>query len=176
MLQFSITALRDVRVTLAFELMHGLHYGSYLEDIRDEIFDVKLFMPNRTSSSTDEFLTRRENAEYSSFVSIITKEIFDDLEMRLPMNLPMELKRKRYKVDEFESTFAHDILIDRIGNLSLGDRDYAVRQQDPRYIAETYVVFFFSVCGISQLLFIYSLTHSLTQSHYMDTLITHYDQ
>lgn len=139
-LQFSITALRDVKVTVAFELMHGLHYGSYLEDIKNEIFDVKLFMPNRTSSSTNEFLRRRENAEYSSFVSIITKDIFDDLEMRLPMNLPMEMKRKRYKTDEFEMVFAHDILIDRIGNMSLGDRDYAVRQQDVRHIVETYGV------------------------------------
>eukprot|EP00940_MAST-03C_sp_MAST-3C-sp2_P001609 g1609.t1 len=136
-LQFSISALRDVKITIAMELLHGLHYESFRETKMD-VFDVKLFMPNRTSSSTDEFLARRARGEYSSFLAVLLEDDFDDLDMNLPMNLPMVKKRLKRTIDTFVPTFAHDVLIDRIANISLGDRDYAVRQQDLRYVAETY--------------------------------------
>ena len=102
--QLAITAIDDVELTVAVELLHGAYYsefGNYFSG-RDKTL-LRIHTPSRFDSSY----------EKATWLSMIEYDSFDQLELDLPLNLP----RRSNPPSHVEARF----LVDRPSNVSIGD-------------------------------------------------------
>ena len=109
-IQISISALTRVELTVAVELLHGYYYADFADYFGPlDKSTLRVHTPSRFAESLDDKKT---------VLSILEKSIFDDLRLDLPLNLPIKLVNGKKEV---ETRF----LLDRSGNMSIGDLDFA---------------------------------------------------
>ena len=102
--QLAITAIDDVELTVAVELLHGAYY-SELGDFfggRDKTL-LRVHTPSRFDTSY----------EKATWLSMIEYDSFDQLELDLPLNLP----QRSSSPNHVEAGF----IVDRPSNVSIGD-------------------------------------------------------
>jgi hypothetical protein len=107
--QFTLQALRNVKVTVVIELLHGLYVGEF-----DQIFrgvgEFNIFTPNR-NDYVPECKSNYTKCKRKVFLAIIMKEDFGT-KLAAPLNLPAN------DASEFEQ----DLLINRPADFRIGDR------------------------------------------------------
>jgi hypothetical protein len=118
-LQTTITALRDIELIVALELVHGMYYGDMDRDLRS-VGDLFIHTPYRASYTPDDLMNRR------SFIVILQQQDFADVS--LPYNLPNTLQRVFGASNLMETVFEDDILIDRVAEIIVGDPTYELRR------------------------------------------------
>ena len=97
-LQFTITALRKVDLTIVLELLHGQYYKDFQSSFVDEVDkSLHIHRPNRFDSSL----------QSSMWLSILDKHTVNSIPIDLPLNLPMKV------VDGIKS-FENSILVDQL--------------------------------------------------------------
>ncbi|OQS07754.1 hypothetical protein THRCLA_00251, partial [Thraustotheca clavata] len=110
-IQFTISAISRVDLTIVVELFHGLYYRGFRQVFASENILVDVFTPSRAYYTPTTPTT-------NSFFAIIQESDFESLE--LPLNLPMSKVRIPGSTN-FESTMETSIFIDRIADVMVGD-------------------------------------------------------
>jgi len=113
--QVQLTALRDTYLTVVLELLHGLYYGNFKDDL-EGVGELYVFTPSRARYSPDDLANRR------TFLALLERDDFQD--RTLPLNLPAQLVRIMGEPNEFEEAFENDVLIDRPVDLLIGHPGY----------------------------------------------------
>lgn len=72
-MSFTVTALKEVEVTLSLELLHGIYYPDF-DNLMNNIGELLIFTPSR-SDYTPLSPSRK------SFLFVLDKEDFDDLQV-----------------------------------------------------------------------------------------------
>ena len=111
--KFTLTALKNVKLTIAFELLHGLYYDEF-----DEYFGsfnkahMHIHTPKRFSNSAQNCSSPR-----STWVAVIKKHDFTLSTLNLPLNLPQKIVGQ-------SRMFENSILLDRPSNIHGSDAAY----------------------------------------------------
>ncbi|CAM9147362.1 unnamed protein product, partial [Choristocarpus tenellus] len=140
LLSISITALKEVEVTVALELLHGSYYSDF-DDLLEDVGELLVFTPARSKYEP-------QSPSRNSFLFLLDKGNFDELQARnifhillllllrpnpnlthflklLPFNLPAQWLRVAGSLpSETEKTFEDKVLIDRAYNINVADPDY----------------------------------------------------
>lgn len=109
--QFTLTAIRDVELTVVLELLHGLYYPEFRE--LHNRGEISIHRPQRAKWGTD-----------NSFLAILESEDLDSQGLALPLNLPRQYVRPAGTVLYSEELFENALLIDRTIDLDVADEEY----------------------------------------------------
>ncbi|KDO29856.1 hypothetical protein SPRG_19735 [Saprolegnia parasitica CBS 223.65] len=111
MVQFTITAVAQVDVTIVAELFHGLYYRSFAEAFATANIHLSVFTPSRayytpTTPTSNAFLPVLQSSDFTS--------------LALPLNLPMSRVRIPGSLS-FQTSLETSLFIDRIADVFVGD-------------------------------------------------------
>lgn len=79
MISFTVTALKEVEVTATLELLHGMYYSDFDNMLKD-VGELFIFTPGRSDYKPQETSRRK------SFVFLLDKDDFSDLQVRREIN------------------------------------------------------------------------------------------
>ncbi|CAM9426180.1 unnamed protein product, partial [Ectocarpus fasciculatus] len=115
LISFSLTALKEVEVTAALELLHGMYYSDF-DNMMDNIGELFIFTPARSDYKPLE-------PSRKSFFFLLAKDDFTDLQ--LPFNLPKEHVRVAASLPSVtEAVFENKVFIDRAYDIDVADPTY----------------------------------------------------
>lgn len=116
-LQFSITAVVAIEITVVLELLHGLYVQDFEEGFTEDRFDITIFTPSRADYAPT---TPSTNA----FFAVMEESTYDDLV--LPLNLP-ESSQRVAGTTTYQRAFENYAFIDRMSDILLGDPGYPAK-------------------------------------------------
>ncbi|KAG7401111.1 hypothetical protein PHYBOEH_002994 [Phytophthora boehmeriae] len=110
-LQFSVSALDNIEVTIAVELLHGLYVQDFVNGFTNDRFDLTVHTPARadygpSTPSTNGFIAILQEADMSNLM--------------LPLNLPEQSVRVS-GTNDFKQLVATTLLLDRMSDIFVGD-------------------------------------------------------
>ena len=108
-IQLTISAVARVKLTIAVELVHGAFYSEFARyfGARDKSA-LRVHVPSRFT----------ENAKYATWLTMLEKSVFDNLNLDLPLNLPTSVHNDGG--NKLEIRF----IVDRPSNISIGDHHF----------------------------------------------------
>jgi len=116
-IQFQVQALKDVEVTVAMELLNGMHHTEFRAGMPDK-GDLYIHTPGRANYAPNK-------PGRDMFMAIITKDIING-NMELPLNLPQQMARVS-GTTEYEKTFENAVVLGRPTDLNVADPRLAAK-------------------------------------------------
>lgn len=127
--QLSLTALKDSRVMVVAELLHGL-YVSDFKDTFTQQWQARVFSPARAYTTAQQAKVDRSRGLQSQFLAVLLQESFAELDLFL--NRPEIHHRGEAGGTGAELTLIDDVLLDRLADLWVGDPSLASSTAFPR--------------------------------------------
>ncbi|CAM9682036.1 unnamed protein product, partial [Discosporangium mesarthrocarpum] len=125
LISFSVTALKEVEVTVALELLHGNYYPDF-DQLLWEIGELFVFTPGRSDY-------KPMSPSRKSFLFLADENDFDNLQ--LPFNLPAQwLRIPGSQPSVTEKAFENKVFIDRQYDIEVANSDYYVNYE--RYLRQ----------------------------------------